>query len=123
MRGVSRAARGWRRNPPSYTPGQPEALQPTFPATRAQPSRNRHASQPQALRATTHSPKPDNYGNSDHLNSDPVQEIKGLRDIIKFQQRFLHSVEPPATKVDIKDVAHAVTRAVEDSTNAVLSVR
>lgn len=121
MRGVSRAARGWRRNPPSYTPGQPEALRPTtFPATRAQPSRTPHASQPQALRAATHSPKSDNY---DHIESDRTQEIEALRDIIKFQQRFLHSLEPPATKVDIKDVAHAVTRAVEDSTNAVLSVR
>ncbi|KAL4756493.1 uncharacterized protein BDW70DRAFT_10961 [Aspergillus foveolatus] len=122
MRGVSRAVRGWRRTPPSYTPGQPEALQPTaFPATRAQPSRTPHASQPQALRAAINSPKSDNYGNSDHVDSDPTQKIKALRDIIKFQQRFLHSLEPPATKLDIKAVAHAVTRAVEDSTNAVLS--
>ncbi|KAL4735388.1 hypothetical protein BDV11DRAFT_196078 [Aspergillus similis] len=123
MRGVSRAARGWRRNPPSYTPGQPEAFQPTaFPATRNQASpRTPHATQPQALRAATHSPKSDHYGNSDNIDSDPTQEIKALRDMLKFQQQFLHSLEPPATKVDTKAVTHAVTRAVEDSTNAVLS--
>ncbi|KAL4813763.1 hypothetical protein BDW67DRAFT_102187 [Aspergillus spinulosporus] len=122
MRGVSRAARGWRRNPPSYTPGQPEALQPTaFPATRTQASRTQRATQPHALRAATHSPKSDQYGNSDHIDGNPAQEIKALRDIIKFQQQFLHSLVPPATKVDTEAVTHAVRRAVEDSTNAVLS--
>ncbi|KAL4995335.1 hypothetical protein BDV10DRAFT_174940 [Aspergillus recurvatus] len=124
MRGVPRATRTWRRNPPSYTPGQPDAFQPTaFSAPRTQaPPRTPHATQTQALRAPTHSPNPDHHGNSDRIrNGSAAQEARALRDIITFQQQFLHSREPPATKVDTDAVTHAVTRAVEDSTNAVLS--
>ncbi|KAL6228888.1 hypothetical protein BDW75DRAFT_226064 [Aspergillus navahoensis] len=124
MRGVPRATQAWRRNPPSYTPGQPGALQPTaFPVPRAQaPPRTPHATQIEALRAPTHSPNSDHHGIPDHVRIDlAAQETRALRDIIKFQQQFLHALELPATKVDTEAVTHAVMRAVEDSTNAVLS--
>ncbi|KAL4984857.1 hypothetical protein BDW68DRAFT_8959 [Aspergillus falconensis] len=124
MRGVPRATRTWRRSPPSYTPGQPDALQPrAFPAPRTQaPPRTPHATPTQALHAPTHIPAVDHHGGSERIHSDSAaQETRALRDIIKFQHQFLHSLEPSATKVDTEAVTHAVMRAVEDSTNAVLS--